>query len=88
MFSEGQALTEKIMDHASVVANVSSAECDEKKSSHEDTSKVTLSVSTQKLDANQLAAKVLRLRMKGNHAEADQLTVSVATITDVDHFPV
>jgi hypothetical protein len=86
---EGQALTEKIMDHGSVNASVSRAEYDENKPSHEDNSKVTLSVSTHKLDANQLAAKTLRLRMKGKHDEADQLSVSVATsIIDVDHFPV
>jgi hypothetical protein len=70
-----------------VKANVSSSEYDEKMS-REDTSKMTLSVSTQKLEANQFAANILRLRMKGKHDEADQLTVSVATITDVDHFPI
>jgi hypothetical protein len=79
MSSDGHALTGKIIDHGIVNANVSSAEYDEKKS-HEDTSKMTSSVRTQKLDANQLAAKILRLRMKGNHEEADQLSVSVATI--------
>lgn len=59
MSSDGHTFTGKIIDHGSANANVSSAEYDEK--SHEDTSKMT-----QKLD--QLAAKILRLRMK-----ADQL---------------
>uniref|UniRef100_A0A453NGH8 Uncharacterized protein n=1 Tax=Aegilops tauschii subsp. strangulata TaxID=200361 RepID=A0A453NGH8_AEGTS len=40
------------------------AEYDEEKS-HEDTSKMAPSVNAQKLDANQLAAKILHLRMKG-----------------------
>lgn len=39
------------------------AEYDEEKS-HEDTSKMAPSVNAQKLDANQLAAKILHLRMK------------------------
>jgi signal recognition particle GTPase len=86
MSFEGQALTEKIMDHGSVKAIVSSAEYEEKKSRED---KMTLSVSTQKLDANHFAANILRLRMKGKHDKADQLLVSVATsIIDVDHFPV
>jgi hypothetical protein len=33
-------------------------------------------LSTQKLNANQLAAKILQLRMKGKHEEAEQLSVS------------
>ncbi|KAM0929674.1 hypothetical protein ACQ4PT_001683 [Festuca glaucescens] len=37
MSSDGHALTGKIIDHGSVNANVSSAEYDEKKKSHEDT---------------------------------------------------
>jgi precorrin-6x reductase len=83
MSSDGHALTGKIIDHGIVNANVSSAEYGEKKS-HEDTSEMTPSVSTHKLDANQLAAKILRLRMKGKHEEADQLKASLATITDPD----
>uniref|UniRef100_A0ACD6A0E6 Uncharacterized protein n=1 Tax=Avena sativa TaxID=4498 RepID=A0ACD6A0E6_AVESA len=71
--SDGQTLTEKVIDHGSVSPNVSSAEYDGKKS-HEDSSKMAPSVSTRKLDANQLAAKILRLRMKGKHEEADQLS--------------
>ncbi|XP_051178445.1 uncharacterized protein [Lolium perenne] len=70
MSSDGHALT--VIDHVGVNANVSSAEYDEKKS-HEDNSEITPSVSTHKFDANQLAAKILRLRMKGKHEEADQL---------------
>lgn len=49
------------------------AEYDEEKS-HEDTSKMAPSVNAQKLDANQLAAKILHLRMKGKHEEAEQLS--------------
>jgi hypothetical protein len=49
IYFEGQALTEKIMDHGSVNSSVSSVEYDENKPSHVDNSKVTLSVSTQSL---------------------------------------
>jgi hypothetical protein len=63
------------MDHGSVNSSVSSVEYDENKPSHEDNSKVTLSVSTQKLDANQLAGKTLRFRMKSKHDEADQVVM-------------
>ncbi|KAM0884392.1 hypothetical protein ACQ4PT_030996 [Festuca glaucescens] len=81
MSSDGHALTGKIIDHGSVNANVSSAEYDEKKS-HEDTSKMTPSARTQKLDANQLAAKILRLRMKGKHEEADQLSREMGALLE------
>nr|XP_051229090.1 uncharacterized protein LOC127346885 [Lolium perenne] len=68
MSSDGHALTGKIIDHGSANANVSSAEYDEM--SHEDTSKMTPSVRTQKLD--QLAARILRLETK-----ADQLQLYI-----------
>ena len=37
-------------------------------------------VSTQKLNTNQLAAKILQLRMKGKTEEAEQLSVSLLSI--------
>jgi len=37
-------------------------------------------VSTQKLNTNQLAAKILQLRMKGKTEEAEQLSVSLSSI--------
>lgn len=60
-------------------ANVSTAEDDDQKS-HKDTSKTSPSVRTNNLSTNQLAAKTIRLRMKGKHDEAEKHSVSVATI--------
>jgi len=37
-------------------------------------------VSTQKLNTNQLAAKILQLRMKSKTEEAEQLSVSLSSI--------
>ncbi|KAL6637819.1 hypothetical protein ACP70R_025391 [Stipagrostis hirtigluma subsp. patula] len=42
------------------------------------------SVSTDKVNANQLAAKIMQLRMKGKHDEAEQLSVSFASCA-ADH---
>ncbi|XP_003559912.1 CWF19-like protein 2 [Brachypodium distachyon] len=77
-FSNDGSFMEKINNHGSKNVNVPSVEAHELKDSeqklHKESSKKSFSASTQKLNANQLAAKILQLRMKGKHEEADQLS--------------
>lgn len=79
-FSDDGSFMEKISNVESKNTNVStaSASADEQrdngqKTPKESSNKVQL-VSTQKLNANQMAAKILQLRMKGKHQEAEQLS--------------
>ena len=83
-FSDDGSFMEKISNLESKNTNVSiaSASADEQrdneqKSLRESSNKVPL-VSAQKLNANQTAAKILQLRMKGKHQEAEQLSVSLS----------
>ena len=85
-FSDDGSFMEKISNVESKNTNVStaSASADEQrdngqKTPKESSNKVQL-VSTQKLNANQMAAKILQLRMKGKHQEAEQLSVSLSII--------
>uniref|UniRef100_A0A0A8XZB8 Cwf19-like C-terminal domain-containing protein n=1 Tax=Arundo donax TaxID=35708 RepID=A0A0A8XZB8_ARUDO len=79
-FSDDGSFMEKINNLESKNANASTASTsadeqrdNEQKPLKESSNKAPL-VSTQKLNANQLAAKILQLRMKGKHEEAEQLS--------------
>ncbi|KAG0547670.1 hypothetical protein BDA96_01G100400 [Sorghum bicolor] len=79
-FSDDGSFMEKINNLESKITNVSTASAsadeqrdNEQKSLKESSNKVPL-VSAQKLNANQMAAKILQLRMKGKHQEAEQLS--------------
>jgi hypothetical protein len=89
-FSDDGSFMEKISNLESKNTNVSTASAsasasadeqrdNEQKSLRESSNKVPL-LSSQKLNANQMAAKILQLRMKGKHQEAEQLSVSLSII--------
>ncbi|KAL6843544.1 hypothetical protein ACP4OV_026606 [Aristida adscensionis] len=77
-FSNDGSFMDKINNAESKNANVSTSSADEQRDnvqkSLKESSHKAPSASTQKLNANQLAAKILQLRMKGKHEEADQLS--------------
>lgn len=85
-FSNDGSFMEKINNFQSKNANVSTVEADEQRDtgqkSHKETSKKSPSVSTQNLNANQLAAKILQLRMKGKHEEAEQLSREMEAVLE------
>ncbi|WVZ60494.1 hypothetical protein U9M48_010507 [Paspalum notatum var. saurae] len=74
-FSDDGSFMEKINNLENKNANLSTggASGDEQKPLKDSGNKAPV-LSTQKLNANQLAAKILQLRMKGKHEEADQLS--------------
>lgn len=80
-FSNDGSFLEKINNLESKTVNVLTAEVDELKSD-KGSSKKAPSVSTQKLNANQLAAKILQLRMKGKHEEAEQLSREMEAVLE------
>lgn len=80
-FSNDGSFLEKINNLESKTVNVLTAEVDELKSD-KGSSKKAPSVSTQKLNANQLAAKILHLRMKGKHEEAEQLSREMEAVLE------
>ncbi|XP_006650562.1 CWF19-like protein 2 [Oryza brachyantha] len=80
-FSNDGSFLEKINNLESKNAKVSTSEVDEPKSD-KDSSKKAPPVSTQKLNANQLAAKILQLRMKGKHEEAEQLSREMEAVLE------
>ncbi|KAG8062530.1 hypothetical protein GUJ93_ZPchr0003g18568 [Zizania palustris] len=80
-FSNDGSFLEKINNLESKNANVSTAKVDEPKSD-KDSLKKAPSVSTQKLNANQLAAKILQLRMKGKHEEAEKLSKEMEAVLE------
>ncbi|XP_047092459.1 CWF19-like protein 2 [Lolium rigidum] len=85
-FSNDGSFMERINSAGSKNTNVSSVEVDEQRDSgpksHKESSKKPSSVSTQNLNANQLAAKILQLRMKGKNEEADQLSREMETVLE------
>lgn len=80
-FSDDGSFMQKISnvskntDASTSIASADEQKDNEQKHFKESSKKVPL-VSTQKLNANQLAAKILQLRMKGKNEEAEQLSVS------------
>jgi hypothetical protein len=89
-FSNDGSFMEKINSAGSKNENVLTVETDEQRDSEpksrKETSTKPSSGSTQNLNANQLAAKILQLRMKGKNEEADQLSVSVTYIVIVKNW--
>lgn len=83
-FSNDGSFMEKITNVESKNTNVSTASADEQKDNEQKSLMDSLDkgplVSTQKLNANQMAAKILQLRMKGKLQEAEQLSVSLSII--------
>ncbi|KAF0915306.1 hypothetical protein E2562_035338 [Oryza meyeriana var. granulata] len=80
-FSNDGSFLEKINNIESKNTKVPIAEVDEPKSD-KDSSKKAPSASTQKLNANQLAAKILQLRMRGKHEEAEQLSREMEAVLE------
>uniref|UniRef100_A0ACD6A902 Uncharacterized protein n=1 Tax=Avena sativa TaxID=4498 RepID=A0ACD6A902_AVESA len=85
-FSNDGSFMERINNAGSKQANVVSVEVDERidsePKSQKESSKRPSSVRTQNLNANQLAAKILQLRMKGKNEEADQLSREMETLLE------
>ncbi|KAF8660676.1 hypothetical protein HU200_057502 [Digitaria exilis] len=86
-FSDDGSFMEKISDVSkNTDASTSIARADEQKDSEQkhfkDSSKKVPLVSTQKLNANQLAAKILQLRMKGKNEEAEQLSIEMQALLE------
>jgi hypothetical protein len=80
-FSNDGSFMEKISNIEGKNANVSTStaveksEMDRNRKLVKESSTKAPALSTKKLNANQLAAKILQLRMKGKHEEAEQLSV-------------
>ncbi|CAN6297839.1 unnamed protein product [Urochloa humidicola] len=78
-FSDDGSFMEKISDlnhntHVSTSSTSTDEQKDNEQKHFKESSEKAPLVSTQKLNANQLAAKILQLRMKGKNEEAEQLS--------------
>ncbi|CAL4935858.1 unnamed protein product [Urochloa decumbens] len=78
-FSDDGSFMEKISDlnkntHVSTASASTDEQRDNGQKHFKESSEKAPLVSTQKLNANQLAAKILQLRMKGKNEEAEQLS--------------
>nr|CAB3493292.1 unnamed protein product [Digitaria exilis] len=86
-FSDDGSFMEKINNvNKNTDASTSIANADEQQDSDQkhfkDSSKKVPLASTQKLNANQLAAKILQLRMKGKNDEAEQLSIEMQALLE------
>jgi hypothetical protein len=84
-FSDDGSFMEKISDlNKNKKDSTGSASADEQRDREQkhfkESSEKAPLMGTQKLNANQLAAKILQLRMKGKIEEAEQLSVSLSSI--------